>query len=31
VYLGNPLNFHKKRNKENVIKFSKDPDFLKKR
>jgi len=31
VYLGNPLNFHKKRNKENVIKFANDPDFIKKR
>lgn len=30
VYLGNPLKFHKSRNKENVINFSKDPDFLKK-
>ena len=31
VYLGNPLKFHKNRNKENVIRLSSDPDFLKQR
>lgn len=29
VFLGNPLKFHKNRNKENVIKFSNDEKFLK--
>lgn len=31
VYIGNPLKFHKKRNKENVINFSNDSEFIKKR
>jgi acetyltransferase-like isoleucine patch superfamily enzyme len=30
VYTGNPLKFHKSRNKENVLKFSNDSEFLKK-
>jgi acetyltransferase-like isoleucine patch superfamily enzyme len=29
VYLGNPLQFHKPRNKENVINFSNDLNFIK--
>ncbi len=29
IYLGNPLIFHKFRNKENVIKFSNDEQFIK--
>jgi galactoside O-acetyltransferase len=29
VYIGNPLKFHKPRNKENVINFSNDPNFIK--
>ena|SRR3990167_6020631 len=29
VFWGNPLKFRKNRNKESVIAFSKDPDFLK--
>jgi acetyltransferase-like isoleucine patch superfamily enzyme len=29
IYLGNPLQFHKERNKENVIGLSNDPNFLK--
>jgi hypothetical protein len=29
VYLGNPLTFHKKRNKDNVINLSNDPNFIK--
>jgi acetyltransferase-like isoleucine patch superfamily enzyme len=31
VYLGNPLKFHKKRNKKNVIKFSEDSNFVKRK
>ncbi len=31
IYLGNPLQFHKERNRENVIKFSNDEGFLKKK
>lgn len=31
VYIGNPLKFHKSRNKNNVIDFSKKEDFIKKR
>jgi len=30
IYLGNPLKFHKERNKENVINLSNDKNFLKK-
>lgn len=30
VWLGNPLKFHKMRNKENVLGFAKDKEFLKK-
>ncbi len=29
VFLGNPLKFHKPRNKENIIKLSVNPNFLK--
>jgi len=29
VFLGNPLKFHKKRNKENVIKYSNDENWIK--
>ena len=29
IFLGNPLKFHKKRNKNVVIELSKDPNFLK--
>jgi acetyltransferase-like isoleucine patch superfamily enzyme len=29
VFIGNPVKFHKSRNKENVIKLSKDKDWLK--
>jgi carbonic anhydrase/acetyltransferase-like protein (isoleucine patch superfamily) len=29
VYLGSPLEFHKPRNRENVISLSKDPNFIK--
>jgi acetyltransferase-like isoleucine patch superfamily enzyme len=29
VYIGNPLKFHKSRNKENVVNFSNDPNFVK--
>jgi acetyltransferase-like isoleucine patch superfamily enzyme len=29
IYLGNPLQFHKERNKENTIKLSNDPNFKK--
>ena len=29
VYLGNPVKLHKPRNKENVIRLSNDPKFLK--
>lgn len=29
VYIGNPLALHKPRNKENVIKLAKDPNFIK--
>ena len=29
VYLGNPLTFHKERNKDNVINLSNDPNFIK--
>lgn len=29
IYLGNPLKFHKKRNKKNIIKLSNDKNFLK--
>jgi galactoside O-acetyltransferase len=31
IYIGNPLLFHKNRNKENIIKFSNDENFLKER
>lgn len=31
VWIGNPLKFHKERNKDNVIKLSKDEKFIKKR
>jgi acetyltransferase-like isoleucine patch superfamily enzyme len=31
VWLGSPLKFHKKRNKENIIKLSTTPSFIKKR
>jgi acetyltransferase-like isoleucine patch superfamily enzyme len=31
VYIGNPLKFHKSRNKENVITLSNDPNFIKER
>ena len=31
VYLGNPAKLHKPRNKENVLKFAQDPNFLKQR
>jgi acetyltransferase-like isoleucine patch superfamily enzyme len=30
VYLGSPAKFHKSRNKENIIKLSTDPNFLRK-
>lgn len=29
VYIGNPVELHKPRNKENILKLSKDPKFLK--
>jgi acetyltransferase-like isoleucine patch superfamily enzyme len=29
VWIGNPLIFHKNRNKENIIKFANDKDFIK--
>lgn len=31
IYLGNPLKYHKERDKETVIRLSKDPNFIKKR
>lgn len=31
VWIGNPLKFHKSRNKENVLKFANDPERLKQR
>lgn len=31
VWLGNPLQFHKERNKENIIRLSTDPSFIKDR
>lgn len=30
IFIGNPLKFHKNRNKDNVIKFSLDENFMKK-
>lgn len=30
IFLGNPLKYHKPRNKENIIKLSQDPGWLKK-
>jgi galactoside O-acetyltransferase len=29
IWLGNPLKFHKERNKQNIIDLSRDPSFLK--
>lgn len=31
VFIGNPLKFHKERNKNNILEYSQDPNFLKTR